>query len=143
MLKPWQTRQVNTQPAKTGSSANGARSNDHRFSPYNLATATYIFDKFEAGLTEGFPGIWNITAVDFVAVPMQLSCNGKKVGFKDGVSSIGLQQKLSALGAPYSNGASHAPNNNRHWKDSIFKHFIKIFCYNPFVILSAFWNKTK
>lgn len=76
----------------------------------DLETATYVFDKFEAGLTIGFPGIWNITAVDFVALPMQLSCNGVKVGFKDGVTSVGLQQLLSALPPPYSYGGTVAPN---------------------------------
>lgn len=76
----------------------------------DLNTASYIFDKFEAGLTIGTPGIWNITAVDFVALPMQLSCKGIKVGFKDGVTFTGLSDKLSALGLPYSSGKTAPPN---------------------------------
>ena len=78
----------------------------------NLETAAYIFDKFEAGLTKDNPGIWNITAVDFVALPMQLSKPGIKVGFKDGVTFSGLKKKLSGLGLPYSLGGSTAPNTD-------------------------------
>lgn len=70
----------------------------------DLLTSNFLFDKFEAGLTEGTPGIWNITAVDFVAIPMQLASNGVKVGFRDGVTAAGLITELNNLGAPYSNG---------------------------------------
>ena len=68
----------------------------------DLLTATYVFDKFEAGLTTGIPGIWNITAVDFFALAMQLSANNVTVGYKKGVTSTGLWKKLGALPAPYS-----------------------------------------
>ena len=76
----------------------------------DLQTATYVFDKFEAGLTINNPGIWNITAVDFVALPMQLSMGSTKVGFKNGVTFAGLQQLLNQLPSPYSTGGSIAPN---------------------------------
>ena len=77
----------------------------------NLQTATYLFDKFEAGLTSRIPGIWNITAVDFFALPMQLSANGVTVGYKDGVTTRGLWEKLGALPAPYSSGGTTLPNS--------------------------------
>lgn len=77
----------------------------------NLQTTTYIFDKFEAGLTTNTPGIWNITAVDFFALPMQLSANNVTVGYKKGVTTMGLWEKLWALPAPYSSGGKVAPNS--------------------------------
>lgn len=76
----------------------------------NLLSASYVFDNFEAGLTVNTPGIWNITAVDFVGLPMQLATHGTKVGFKDGVTATGLQQLLAALPSPYSTGGTIAPN---------------------------------
>lgn len=76
----------------------------------NMEKATYVFDKFEAGLTVNTPGIWNITAVDFVALPMQLSTKGIKVGFKDGVTAKGLDSLLGALRQPYSLGGTTFPN---------------------------------
>lgn len=78
----------------------------------DMNTATYVFDKFEAGLTSGSPGIWNITAVDFVAIPMQLSMGGTTVGFKSGVTARGLIKLLSALPTAYANGGTQAPNSN-------------------------------
>lgn len=77
----------------------------------DMETDTYLFDKFEAGLTIGFPGIWNITAVDFVAIPMQLSANGQTVGFKNGVTASGLFSVLNQLGKPYNQGGSVFPNS--------------------------------
>lgn len=78
----------------------------------DLQTATYVFDKFEAGLTINNPGIWNITAVDFVALPMQLSMGHTKVGFRDGVTSAGLQQLLAQLASPYATGGTVTPNTS-------------------------------
>jgi hypothetical protein len=80
----------------------------------DLLTATYDFDKFEAGLTTGIPGIWNITAVDFFALPMQLSTSSATVGYKKGVTSMGLWERLWALPAPYSAGGSVAPNTSKN-----------------------------
>lgn len=77
----------------------------------DMETDTYLFDKFEAGLTIGFPGVWNITAVDFVAIPMQLSANGQTVGFKNGVTASGLYSMLNQLGKPYNQGDSIFPNS--------------------------------
>ena len=78
----------------------------------NLMTAAYKFDKFEAGLTEGTPGIWNITSVDFLAFPMQLSKDTIKVGYKDGVTASGIQSLLTNLGTPYSAGGTMTPNTS-------------------------------
>jgi hypothetical protein len=78
----------------------------------DMETDTYLFDKFEAGLTIGFPGIWNITAVDFVAIPLQLSAKGQTVGFKEGVTASGLFTVLNQLGKPYNQGGSITPNSS-------------------------------
>lgn len=78
----------------------------------DLETDKYLFDKFEAGLTIGYPGVWNITAVDFVAIPMQLSANGQTVGFKNGVTASGLFAALNQLGKPYNQGGSITPNSS-------------------------------
>ncbi len=85
----------------------------------DLLTAPFVFDKFEAGLTTGVPGIWNITAVDFFALPMQLSSKKGTVGYKDGVTTIGLWEKLWALPAPYSSGGKVGPNSG----DNIYRFF--------------------
>ena len=85
----------------------------------DLLTATYLFDKFEAGLTTSIPGIWNITAVDFFALPMQLSANNLTVGYKKGVTTMGLWERLWALPAPYSSGGKVAPNS----PDAIYRFF--------------------
>lgn len=76
----------------------------------NLTTASYIFDKFEAGLTEGTPGIWNITSVDFLGIPLQLTKGSLKVGYKDGVTASGMHTILGNMAAPYGTGGSIAPN---------------------------------
>jgi hypothetical protein len=76
----------------------------------NMLSATYTFDKFEAGLTIGSPGVWNITAVDFLAVPMQLEMGSTRVGFKDGVTAQGIFGLLGALPPAYSAGGTTAPN---------------------------------
>jgi len=76
----------------------------------NLTTAPYAFDKFEAGLTEGTPGIWNITSVDFLSIPMQLTKGAETVGYKVGVTAAGMNALLAQLEAPYGTGGSIAPN---------------------------------
>ncbi len=76
----------------------------------NLMTAAYHFDKFEAGLTTGVTGIWNITSVDFLGIPMQLEKGTQKVGYKDGTTAEGMNKLLAALGNPYNNGATMTPN---------------------------------
>ncbi|MEL6538188.1 MAG: beta-1,3-glucanase family protein, partial [Bacteroidota bacterium] len=78
----------------------------------DLATSAFVFDKFEAGLTQGTPGIWNITAVDFVGIPMQLSKDGETVGFKSGVTAQGLFNELGSLPSPYAEGATQSPNTS-------------------------------
>ncbi|WP_340202927.1 beta-1,3-glucanase family protein [Ascidiimonas sp. W6] len=76
----------------------------------DLMTADYYFDKFEAGLTIGVPGIWNITSVDFVGIPMQLTKGSEVVGYKNGVTAEGLHQLLNKLSKPYNEGGTIAPN---------------------------------
>lgn len=76
----------------------------------DLMTATFRFDKFEAGLTLGVTGIWNITSVDFLGIPMQLIKDSESVGYKNGVTAEGLQNLLSALPKPYSDGGTMKPN---------------------------------
>lgn len=76
----------------------------------DLMSANFVYDKFEGGLGWDAPsqthsGVWNITAVDFVALPMQLSMGARKVGFMDGVSFAGLKPLLAATPSPYDAGA--------------------------------------
>jgi hypothetical protein len=78
----------------------------------DLNTAKYTFDKFEAGLTVGSPGVWNITAVDFFAIPMQLEMGATRVGFKDGVTTEGLYKLLRALPIAYNVGDTITPNTD-------------------------------
>ncbi|XLS28320.1 beta-1,3-glucanase family protein [Flavobacteriaceae bacterium M23B6Z8] len=77
----------------------------------DLMTADYYFDKFEAGLTLGVPGIWNITSVDFVGIPMQLTKGTQVVGYKNGVTASGLHTLLAKLSAPYKDGGTMPPNS--------------------------------
>jgi hypothetical protein len=76
----------------------------------DLMTSDFHFDKFEAGLTIGVPGIWNITSVDFLGIPMQLIKGTEMVGYKNGVTAEGLQKVLATLPAPYKDGGTMKPN---------------------------------
>ena len=78
----------------------------------DLMTADYHFDKFEAGLTIGVTGIWNITSVDFLGIPMQLTKDSETVGYKNGVTAEGLQKLLEALPSPYKDGGTMKPNTS-------------------------------
>ncbi len=65
----------------------------------NLATYQHIYDKVEMG----WNATWNLTCVDFIAIPMQLESGGVTVGFKGTVTRQSLMQALEAMPGPYSN----------------------------------------
>ena len=63
----------------------------------NLATADFIYDKIEMG----WDAVWNLTSVDFIGIPMQMTFNGQTIGFLDGVTRDGLYGKLAKMPSPY------------------------------------------
>ncbi len=79
----------------------------------SLLQLDFLYDKFEGGLAASAQGgdawaIWDITAVDFVGLPMQLTKDDVTVGYKDGVTAQGLWKLLCGLGDPYNT----SPNPN-------------------------------
>ena len=63
----------------------------------DLATADFIYDKVEMG----WNAIWNLTNVDFLAIPMQLSSGGVAVGYRSDVSREDMMGFLDAMPTPY------------------------------------------
>jgi len=65
----------------------------------DLATYPYIYDKVEMG----WNAVWNLTSVDFVAIPMQLESGRDQVGFLGSVTRASLIQALQNMPEPYRN----------------------------------------
>jgi len=64
----------------------------------NLATYPHLYDKVEMG----WNATWNLTCVDFIAMPMQLESGGITVGFDESITTRqSLMQALEAMPAPY------------------------------------------
>ncbi len=66
--------------------------------PPDLALYPHLYDKVEMG----WNATWNLTCVDFIAIPMELKSGGVTVGFKNTITRQSLMQALEAMPAPYS-----------------------------------------
>ncbi|MCC2625310.1 MAG: hypothetical protein K0R14_1183 [Burkholderiales bacterium] len=79
--------------------AKGTKNENFNSGTPDLATYTNIFDKIELGYPTDSDGtaVWNLTAVDFFAIPFQMTDGHSTVGIKSGETRKSIDDKLLAV----------------------------------------------